>query len=201
MVANRHRPASLFMLVLLMALLTLPIAMPKAQQPSDNGRVTGLPVPRFVSLRRDEVNVRFGPGKQYPINWVFTRRGIPVEIIAEFGNWRKIRDYEGVEGWINAGLLEGQRTIMIQGTTRDLKRTADAKARVVLKAQPGVIGRLFDCEGKLVPCGNCRTTRLAAARRVLGHAAGRNLSVDPYRPFRPMANFVLRSSSARSRPS
>ena len=146
MVANRHRPASLFMLVLLMALLTLPIAMPKAQQPSDNGRVTGLPVPRFVSLRRDEVNVRFGPGKQYPINWVFTRRGIPVEIIAEFGNWRKIRDYEGVEGWINAGLLEGQRTIMIQGTTRDLKRTADAQARVVLKAQPGVIGRLFDCE-------------------------------------------------------
>lgn len=127
------------------ALLFAPAGSPKAQQPSDVGRSTGLPVPRFVSLKRDEVNVRFGPGKQYPINWVFTRQGVPVEIVAEFDNWRKIRDHEGTEGWINAGLLNSLRTIMIQGTIRDLKRTADAKGRVLLRAEPGVIGELFEC--------------------------------------------------------
>ncbi len=146
MAARRYQMALTLLLALLMAWTAVPARTALSQQLEDSGRVTGLPIPRFVSLRRDEVNVRFGPGKQYPINWVFTQRGIPVEIIAEFGNWRKIRDYEGIEGWINAGLLEGQRTIMIQGTTRDLKRKADAQARVVLRAQPGVIGQLFECQ-------------------------------------------------------
>ncbi len=147
MAAGRHYPVSALLMALLIPLLAWPLQDAKPQQPSEGGRVTGLPVPRFVSLRRDEVNVRFGPGKQYPIHWVFTQRGIPVEIIAEFGNWRKIRDHEGVEGWINASLLDGQRTVMIQGTTRDLKRKADTQARVILRAEPGVIGKLFECEG------------------------------------------------------
>ncbi|MGI9419233.1 MAG: SH3 domain-containing protein [Geminicoccaceae bacterium] len=70
-----------------------PVAL--AQQDLSIGRSTGLPIPRFVSLdaRQREVNVRFGPGQQYPINWVFTRPGVPLEIIAEFDNWRKIKDY------------------------------------------------------------------------------------------------------------
>lgn len=133
------------MLVVLTALLALPLRHVNAQESLDVGRSTGLPVPRFVSLKRNEVNVRFGPGKQYPINWVFTRSGIPVAIIAEFDNWRKIRDYEGTEGWINAGLLNSQRTIMIQGAIRDLKRTASTTGRVLLRAEPGVIGELFEC--------------------------------------------------------
>ncbi len=141
----RHAPA-LLLLVLLAVWLAGPTALLQAQQSSDAGRSTGLPVPRFVSLKRDEVNVRFGPGKQYPINWVFTQRGIPVEVVAEFDNWRKIRDHEGAEGWINAGLLDGQRTLLIQGTIRDLKRTANAQARVLLRAEPGVIGKLFECQ-------------------------------------------------------
>jgi SH3-like domain-containing protein len=131
------------------ALLTAGLALTshaEAQQRLDAGRSTGLPVPRFVSLKRDEVNVRFGPGRQYPINWVFTRRGIPVEIVAEFDNWRKVRDHEGTEGWINAGLLNAQRTIMIQGAIRDLKRTASTQSRVLLRAEPGVIGELFECQ-------------------------------------------------------
>ena len=115
------------------------------QQEPVTGRSTGLPVPRFVSVDRDKVNVRFGPGKQYPINWVFTQRGIPLEIIAEFDNWRKIKDYEGAEGWISARLLSGRRTIMIQGAVRDLRRTADNQARVLLRAEPGVIGTLLEC--------------------------------------------------------
>ena len=133
------------LVTLLMVAITMPEKVALAQEQLEIGRSTGLPVPRFVSLKRDKVNVRFGPGKQYPINWVFTQRGIPVEIIAEFDNWRKIRDYEGTEGWINAGLLNSRRTIMVQGAIRDLKRTASATARVLLRAEPGVLGELFYC--------------------------------------------------------
>lgn len=110
------------------------------------GRSTGLPVPRFVSLAADRVNVRFGPGKQYPINWVYARAGQPVAIIAEFDTWRKVRDHEGDEGWVHSSLLSSRRTIMIQGEVRELKRTPDADSRVVLRAEPGVIGQLLDCE-------------------------------------------------------
>lgn len=145
MAQSRSRPTWFLLALSFWALLMAPLAQAMAEQPSERGRSTGLPVPRFVSLKRDEVNVRFGPGKQYPINWVFTRRGIPVEIIAEFDTWRKIRDHEGTEGWINAGLLNSLRTIMIQGTLRELKRTPEAKARVLLRAEPGVIGTLFEC--------------------------------------------------------
>jgi SH3-like domain-containing protein len=113
---------------------------------SQAGRSTGLPLPRFVSLGADQVNVRFGPGKQYPINWVFARHGLPVEIIAEFDTWRKIRDYDGEEGWIHSSLLSSRRTIMVTGEVRDVRRTPSTSARVVLRAEPGVIGSLFDCE-------------------------------------------------------
>ena len=110
------------------------------------GRSTGLPVPRFVSLASDRVHVRFGPGKQSPINWVFARKDLPVEIIAEFDTWRKIRDADGEEGWIHSSLLSSRRTIMVIGEVRELRRTPRPDSRVVLRAEPGVIGRLFDCE-------------------------------------------------------
>ena len=130
--------------------LALPFAaaLPAAaQQDLTIGRSTGLPIPRFVSVdaNQTEVNVRFGPGQQYPINWVFTRPSVPLEIIAEFDNWRKIKDYEGAEGWISARLLSGRRTIMIQGAVRDLKRTASSQARILLRLEPGVIGSLLEC--------------------------------------------------------
>lgn len=139
-----------FSLLALPALLVLAPVTAKpaaAQQNLSVGRSTGLPIPRFVSLdaRQREVNVRFGPGQQYPINWVFSRPGIPLEIIAEFDNWRKIKDYEGQEGWISARLLSGRRTIMVQGTIRDLRRTAASQARVLLRVEPGVIGSLMEC--------------------------------------------------------
>src|SRR5258708_4490879 len=60
-----------------------------------------LPVPRFVTLRSDKVNLRVGPSEQYPIDWVFTRKNLPVEIVAEYGTWRKIRDIDGTEGWVH----------------------------------------------------------------------------------------------------
>src|ERR1700745_1267941 len=75
----------------------------------------GLPVPRFVTLRSDQVNVRTGPGERYPIEWVFTRKGMPVEILAEFDVWRKIRDWQGTEGWVHQRMVTGNRAVIVKG--------------------------------------------------------------------------------------
>ena len=71
---------------------------------------SGLPVPRYVSLKSDHVNVRAGPTKDNDVAWVYTRSGLPVEITAEFENWRRVRDSEGAEGWVYHSLLSGRRT-------------------------------------------------------------------------------------------
>src|SRR5262245_5050819 len=70
---------------------------------------SGLPIPRFASLRSDEVNVRSGPGTRYPVEWVFKRKSMPVEIVAEYDIWRKIRDWQGASGWVHQSLLTGKR--------------------------------------------------------------------------------------------
>src|ERR1700738_2020313 len=73
-----------------------------------------LPVPRFVSLHADRVNLRTGPGDRYPIDWVLTRRDMPVEIIAQFEHWRQIRDWEGTKGWVHQRMLAGKRDVIVQ---------------------------------------------------------------------------------------
>src|SRR5919198_223075 len=77
------------------------------------GPASGLPIPRFVSLKSDRVNVRAGPTKDHDVTWVYTRSGLPVEVTAEFENWRRIRDWEGAEGWVYHSLLSGKRTGLI----------------------------------------------------------------------------------------
>jgi SH3-like domain-containing protein len=111
------------------------------------GRTTGLPLPRFVSLGADEVNLRFGPGEGYPIAWILTREGLPVEIVEEFDTWRKVRLHDGDLGWIHASLLSGRQTVMVAEEVRALRQTPDQEARVVLRAEPGVLGELLDCDG------------------------------------------------------
>lgn len=140
---------SLFV-VLARSLLTLTLLVLLTDQAAaqETGRSTGLPLPRFVSLASDQINVRFGPGRQYPINWVYVRTGLPVTVVAEFDTWRKIRDWEDAEGWVHASLLSSRRTIMVHGEQRELKRTPGADARAVLRAEPGVIGELLNCEGE-----------------------------------------------------
>ena len=75
----------------------------------DPFRSTGFPIPRFVSVRSDKAFVRTGPGQKYPIQWVYTKSGIPVEVILEYDIWRKIRDFDGQEGWMHKSLLSGRR--------------------------------------------------------------------------------------------
>ena len=109
---------------------------------------TGLPVPRFVTLRSDKVNVRTGPGARYPVEWVFERKGMPVEIVAEFDTWRKVRDIQGTEGWVHQNLLSGRRGVIISGGVRTLRREPREDAAVVARAEPDVIGQLLECKAE-----------------------------------------------------
>jgi len=106
-----------------------------------------LPVPRYVSLRADEVRLRAGPNISYPIEWVLRRRHLPVEIIAEFELWRRVRDPQGAEGWVHQSLLSGRRYIVTIGETRTLRRRAEPDAPPVARVEAGVVGELIECQG------------------------------------------------------
>src|SRR5258708_21975031 len=94
-----------------MAAVVMAGGVATAEEPT--GTASGLPVPRFVSLKSDRVNVRGGPTKDHDVTWVYTRSGLPVEVTAEFENWRRIRDWEGAEGWVYHSLLSGRRTAIV----------------------------------------------------------------------------------------
>src|SRR5690606_10249241 len=96
------------MLGIMLAVFT-PAAPPALAQTAAVG-ASGLPLPRFVSLKSGKVNLRIGPGLNYPVEWLYLRAGVPMEIIQEYDNWRRVRDAEGAEGWINQSLLSGRRT-------------------------------------------------------------------------------------------
>lgn len=113
---------------------------------------SGLPLPRFVSLKAERVNMRVGPGLQYKVEWMFTKRGLPLEILKEYDNWRKVRDAEGAEGWINQSLLSGSRTALVapwksgeKGEYLELVAKPEEDARLVAKMEPGVLTRIDEC--------------------------------------------------------
>ncbi len=103
--------------------------------------------PRFESLRWDKVNLRAGPGDQYPIRWVLTRKGMPVEVLDSFDVWRKIRDWQGSVGWVHERMLIGNRTVIVTGIERTLHADPNETAKPVARAEPGVVGRLLACRG------------------------------------------------------
>jgi SH3-like domain-containing protein len=113
------------------------------------GSASGLPIPRYVSLKSDRVNLRGGPSKDHRTIWVFQRAGLPVEITAEFETWRKVRDSEGAEGWVLHSLLSGRRTALIapwkKGTYITLHEKADEQSAAVAKLQPNVIANVRSC--------------------------------------------------------
>jgi SH3-like domain-containing protein len=109
---------------------------------------SGLKVPRFASLRSGEVNVRTGPGTRYPVEWMFQRRGLPVEITAEFGTWRRVRDGQGAEGWVHRSMLSGKRTALIATGIATLRRRSSADSAPVAQAQQGVVATVRACRDK-----------------------------------------------------
>ena len=124
-----------------------------ATQAQTTGAASNLPVPRFVSLKADKVNMRAGPTREHEVTWVFTRLGLPVEVTAESENWRKIRDSEGTEGWVYQSLLSSRRTALVTPWSKKeesfpLYERADSGASVVARLQPGVLGTVKTCNGK-----------------------------------------------------
>ena len=99
----------------------------------------------FASLRSGEVNMRTGPGTRYPIEWVYKRKGLPVEIIGEFEIWRRVRDSEGSEGWVHKSELTGRRMGVVSGTARNLLLTGDNGAAVVAHLENGAMGQILSC--------------------------------------------------------
>lgn len=117
-----------------------------------SGSVSGLPIPRFVSLKASEVNVRRGPGRDHPVEFVFLKAGLPVEIIEEFENWRRIRDSEGEVGWVHHRLLSGRRTALIEpwsdGPPLSLLNDDRESSRVMAYLSPRVLINLLECDGE-----------------------------------------------------
>jgi SH3-like domain-containing protein len=136
---------SVRVILLALAVAALLLATPQNAF-AQAGRTTGLPLPRFVSLGANEVNLRFGPGESYPIAWILIREGLPVEIVEEFDTWRKVRLHDGDLGWIHGSLLSSTRTVLVADQVRALRQAPDQDAPIVLRAEPGVIGQLIDCE-------------------------------------------------------
>ena len=115
---------------------------------------SGLPLPRFVSLKSGKVNLRIGPGLNYPVEWLYLKSGVPMEIVQEYDNWRRVRDPEGAEGWINQSLLSGRRTAIAAPWQRGkdgellLRTDPDTTSRIVARLEPGAIGTIRACNGQ-----------------------------------------------------
>ncbi len=125
-----------------------PAPPPVAEKPPEptKGSVTGMPLPRFAALRADEVYMRIGPGKRYPIEWVYKRRDLPVQIEREFEDWRLVRDQENTKGWVHQATLAPRRTGVVTGGEQVLRRDARDDAEPVARLKPGVIVRLRACD-------------------------------------------------------
>ena len=129
------------------------LAIPPALAAGDQGEGSGLPLPRFVSLKSDHVNVRSGPNRDHEVAWVYTRPSLPVEITAEFENWRRIRDRDGTEGWVYHSLLSGKRTAFVAKTKAQnglapLYESAAPNSALRATLEPGVLGVVKRCTGR-----------------------------------------------------
>ncbi|MFT3975114.1 MAG: SH3 domain-containing protein [Amaricoccus sp.] len=112
------------------------------------GTVTSLPIPRFVSLRAEEANARRGPSLDQRVDWEFVHQGLPLEVTAEYGQWRRVQDADGMGGWVHHALLSGVRTALVTATDPvPLRAGPEDTAAVRGMAEPGAIGRLESCAG------------------------------------------------------
>jgi len=129
-----------------------PVGVPEPmaqEQPVEAGAAAGpetnLPLPRYVSLRGSEVNVRRGPGLDYRIDWVFQRAGLPVRVIDEYGNWRRIADSDDAGGWVYHSLLTGRRMVLVTAPEVTFRAGPADTAAPTAQAEQGVVARLLQC--------------------------------------------------------
>ncbi|MEX6507065.1 SH3 domain-containing protein [Jiella sp. M17.18] len=138
-----------------LALVVIPVTMSLSTMPKASavelGPVSKLPLPRYVSLKSARVNARIGPGRDYPVTWLYLKPGLPVEVIQEYELWRRIRDSEGSEGWVYHSLLSGDRTAIAapwlkgKATMIDVHQSPAVDAPLVARMEPGVVSKVDEC--------------------------------------------------------
>jgi SH3-like domain-containing protein len=149
MTTSKAKLSSLFIAALVAA---TGLSTPAASQASKT--LSGLPLPRFVTLKSKKINLRVGPGQDYAVSWMYVKSGLPVEIIQEYDNWRRIRDADGTEGWVFHSMLSGDRSALAAPWMRSkgevfVNMRADERdtSGVVARMQPGVLMKIDECNG------------------------------------------------------
>ncbi len=145
MTGSRLRRVALAVLVAVVAAGGVRAGPPQEAPGGQRGPVTNLPIPRFVSLKAAEANVRRGPSLSHRIDWVFTARGMPLEVIGEYGNWRRVRDRDGMGGWVHYSLLSGVRRVIVERDMLPLYARRDPASPVNAYLEAGVIARVDKC--------------------------------------------------------
>ncbi|WP_208999126.1 SH3 domain-containing protein [Roseibium sediminis] len=134
-----------------LCLLVLTLAPVTALAQATKTGPSGYPIPRFVSLKSDKVNVRVGPSREHDVAWTYVIAGLPVEIVQEFDNWRRIRDWEGKEGWVFHTLLSGRRTALVtpweKSSRTPLRQRSKSDAVIVAELEPLVLATIKECAG------------------------------------------------------
>lgn len=125
--------------------LAVPIFAGPAMADEARGKVTNLPLPRYISLKASKANVRRGPSLTHRIDWVFTRRDMPLEITAEYGHWRRVRDIDGIGGWVHYSLLSGVRTVIVEKDMLTLNVRPEPDTAYSAQLELGVVARLGEC--------------------------------------------------------
>ncbi len=133
------------MKAMILSALAFCLLFPQLPLAQDRGSVTNLPVPRFVSMKASEGNVRRGPSLTHQIDWVFKRKDLPLVITAEHGHWRRVQDRDGAGGWVHYSLLSGTRTAIVEKDMLELLSKPDASAMAVAQLELGVIARIEEC--------------------------------------------------------
>lgn len=125
---------SFFVAIGLLASASVPVAAQKKK------------VSYWASISAGQARMRTGPGRQFPASWLYQRAGLPVKVIETYPNWRKIEDPDGTQGWIQASLLGETRTALVIGDVRPLRESPSSDARILWRAEPGVVGPISDCK-------------------------------------------------------
>lgn len=142
--------------LVLALILACPGIIAAAEDGKSRAGASGLPLPRFVSLKSDRVNLRAGPGTEYPTRWVYRRAGLPMEVIKEFETWREVRDADGATGWVLQSFLSGRRTALVLPwdvkpeqpvPAVEVYSSDSASSRLVAKVEAGVIANIHGCDG------------------------------------------------------
>lgn len=135
------------MKTLFTALIALIMSVSSAVAQAADSSESGLELPRMVSLRSDLINGRSGPDTKYPIEWIYKQKGMPVEIINEFGLWRQIKDWEGSECWVHKSMLTGRRFVKVTNLgENNIYNSDDYGSKVIAKVEDGVVGEVKECK-------------------------------------------------------